>query len=293
MKLLFLAVLILLPQFSPAQEKTDASLFMKRGKHEDLNAVESKNGNMFRKVGHHGPAIENEWFAVRLYFNKTTAVDLYSKSKAGLELAGKRWYPSKKDQKKGWGADYYKVGKSCGLGGIKLWDGNRVIPLNPVTSRSVKVWKEGGNAYMEMLSAGIPCNGVKVDILVRLTAFADSRLVKVEAQSATGTAVRFVTGINYHKGIEVVSHSDYIATWGIHPEDVAAEKIAVGAALLYNENDFSGRIDDGRQVLLISRPGEKLVTWITSCNEKEPEMNSLEKLTGYIGKNWKFAGNIR
>jgi len=285
MRIFCLFILLVFSHVAAAQEKTDVSLFLKRNKHINLNAVESKSGNMFRKVGHHGPAIENEWFALRLYFNKTTAVDLYSKSKAGLELADKQWYPSKDDQKKGWGADYYKVGKSCGLGGIKLWDGHKTIPLNPVTARSVIVGKEGANAFMEMLSAGIPYKGEKVNILVRMTAFAESRNVKIEAFSQTGKEVQFVTGINYHKGIEVVSHPNYIATWGIHPEDVAAEKIAVGAALIFHENDFSGRIDDGRQILLIARPSKKLVTWVTSCNEKEPEMNCFAKLIEYIGKN--------
>ncbi len=285
MRIFYLVVLIVCTQVAAAQEKTDVSLFMKRDRHRILNVIESKSGNMFKKVGHHGPAIENEWFALRIYFNKTTAVDVYSKSKAGLELAKKQWYPSKKDQKNGWGADYYKVGKSCGLGGIKLWDGNKIIPLNPVTARTVRVGKEGTNAFMEMVSAGIPYKGEKVNILVRMTAYAETRKVKIEAFSQTGKEVQFVTGINYHKRTEVVSNTNYIATWGIHPEDVAAEKIAVGAVLIYHENDFSGRIDDGRQILLIARPSEKLVTWITSCNEKEPEMNSFAKLIEYIGKN--------
>lgn len=285
MKIACLLVLTISSHFAAAQVKTDVSLFLKKNRQQDLPEVESRAGNMFRKVGHHGPAIENEWFALRLYFNKTTAVDVYSKSRPGLELAAKKWYPSKKEQREGWGADYYKVGKSVGLGGVKLWDGNRVIDLNPVSARTVRVGKEGGSAFMEMLSKDVPYKGEKVNILVRITAVPKTRKMKIEAHSETGREVQFVTGINYHKGVEVATGKNYIATWGIHPEDVAAQKVAVGAALIFREEDFSARIDDGRQILLIARPSKELVTWVTSCNEKEPEMNSFAELIGFIGQN--------
>ena len=70
---------------------------------------------------------------------------------------------------------------------------------------------------------------------------------------------------------------NYIATWGIHPEDVAAEIVEVGAAIIYHDGDFSDKIDDGQQYLLISKPAGKLETWIISANEKEPEVNTFEK----------------
>ena len=285
MKIACLLVLTISSQFAAAQVNTDVSLFLKKNKQQDLREIESRSGNMFRKAGHHGPAIENEWFALRIYFNKTSAVDVYSKSKPGLELAAKKWYPSKKDQKAGWGADYYKVGKSAGLGGVKLWDGSRVIDLNPVSVRTARVGKEGGGTFMEMISKGVPYKGEKVNILVRITAVPKTRKMKIEAHSETGKEVQFVTGINYHKGVEVDAGKNYIATWGIHPEDVAAEKIAVGAALIFREEEFSGQVDDGRQILLIAKPSRTMVTWVTSCNEKEPEMNSFAKLIGFISQN--------
>lgn len=41
------------------------------------------------------------------------------------------------------GADYYKVGPTVGLGGIRLWDGENVLPLDPVSKRTARVVKEG------------------------------------------------------------------------------------------------------------------------------------------------------
>ena len=84
------------------QASTAVSMYMKKDKETQLEYIESKSGNLFSKLGHHGPAIENQWYALRLYFSKKTAIDVYSKAKPGLELAEKKWYPSKKEQLEGW-----------------------------------------------------------------------------------------------------------------------------------------------------------------------------------------------
>lgn len=284
MKKLFLLLFIILVIRSFAQDGTDVSLYLKKDKNTSQSEIESKSGNMFHKVGHHGPAAENQWFALRIYFNKTGAIDVYSKAKPGLELREKKWYPSKKDQLNGWGADYYKVGKTVGLGGIQLWDGEKAIPLNPVSLRTAKVSKNERSSTMEMLSKGIPCNEKTIDILVRVTVYSDKREAKVEAFSQTEVPVQFVTGINFHKETEVKKGKNYIATWGIHPEDVAAEKVKVGAALIFNPDDFASQTDDGKQILLISKPTAKLETWISSANARESEINTFNEFIKMVNK---------
>jgi len=260
-----------------AQKKTDVSLYLKKDKSKYLTEIESESGNLFTKLGHHGPAVENQWLGFRIYFDKKTAIDIYSKAKPGLEIRDKKWYPSKKEQRAGYGADYYKVGKSLGLGGVKLWDGENIIPLHPVSKRSAKVVSEGDVSFMEMLSEGVAYKGKKVDIKVRVTVYADKREAKVEAFSETREAVQFVTGINYFKDLKVVKEENFIATWGIHPEDVAAEKVKVAAAILFDKNDFEKQVDDGDQHLLISKPTKYMETRITSANAREPEINTFEK----------------
>jgi len=277
MRSILITILIITSLQGFAQNKTDNSLFLKKDKNNYLTEVESKSGNMFRKVGHHGPAIENQWLGFRIYFDKKTAIDIYSKEKPGLEIREKKWYPSKKEQLEGWGADYYKVGKSVGLGGIKLWDGEKIVPLHPVSKRSAKVKTEGDISIMEMLSEGVNYKGGKVDILIRVTVFSDKREAKIEAFSVNEDVVQFATGINYFKNLEVVKKDSYIATWGIHPEDVAAEKVKVAAAILFNKNDFEKQLDDGDQHLLISKPTKNIETWITSANAREAEINTFER----------------
>lgn len=239
---------------------------------------------MFNLLGHHGPAIENEWLGLRFYFDGKAAIDIYSKTKPGLELHQARWYPTTEQQKKGWGADYYKVGTTVGLGGIRLWDGKKVVPLLPVSKRSARVVKEGTVSFMEMFSENIPYKNSSVDILVRVTVFTGLRNAKVEAFALTDSAVQFVTGINYHKGQRVLIDKEFILTWGFHPEDVAAEKVELGAAIIFNSNDFVENMDDGEQHLLVSKPTRYLSYWITSANAKESDLNSCEKFIEYLIK---------
>jgi len=259
------------------ENKTDISLFMRADSTTYLSEISSESGDLFQTIGHHGPAVENEWVGLRFYFDKKAAIDVYNKTKPGLELKKGRWYPTVEQQKNGWGADYYKAGQTVGLGGVRLWDGEKVVFLNPVTNRTARVVKEDTSSYMELLSEGVPYKNRTVDILVRVTVYSGIREAKVEAFALTDELVQFVTGINYHNGMEVRNHDGLIATWGVHPEDVAAELINIGAAIAYDPSDYIDKQDDGKQILLISKPGKQLTTWISSVSERDEELNTLEK----------------
>jgi hypothetical protein len=281
MKLSFIAAL-LFGFVGLAQNNTDTSLYMKSEKITYLTDIGSESGDLYSTIGHHGPAVENEWMALRIYFSEKAAIDVYSKAKPGLELKKAQWYPTAAQQKEGWGADYYKVANTVGLGGVRLWDGEKIVPLNPVTNRLARVGKTDTTSWMEMISKGVPYKGKKVDILVRVTVFSGKREAKVEAVCLTGEKVQFATGVNYFKDFETKKGTNYIAVWGKHPEDVAAEVIGIGAAIIYNPKDFVKNTDDGTQYLLISKPTKNLETKIISSSAREEELNTLDKLEAYI-----------
>lgn len=276
MRNLLLVIIAFMASTLFAQNKTDISLYKKEKPNEQLAEVHSESGDMFKTLGHHGPAIENEFMALRVYFDFKAAIDVYSKTKPGLELASFKWYPTPEQQKEGWGADYYKVGKTVGLGGVRLWDGEKVVFLDPVSERTARVVKEENSSYLEMLSKDVPYKNRKVDILVRVTVYSGIRKAKVEAIALSDDDVQFVTGINYHEGMKKHWADNYLLTWGEHPEDVAAEKVALGAAISFNPDNFTDIKDDGKQKLLISKPTKKIETWISSANSKEPEVNSFK-----------------
>ncbi|HYQ55783.1 MAG TPA: DUF4861 family protein [Draconibacterium sp.] len=281
MKIVLSLLLAVITFTSIAQNKTEVSMFMRNDSATYLNYVESNSGDLFNFIGHHGPAIENEWLGLRIYFDQKAAIDVYSKTKPGLELLKALWYPTPQQQKNGWGADYYKAGTTVGLGGIRLWDGEKVVPLNPVSKRSARVAKEGMVSYMEMLSEDVPYKNTTVDVLVRVTVYSGLRNAKVEAWALTDDDVQFVTGINYHQGQQVVVEEERIFTWGLHPEDVAAEKVELGGALLFDADDFEKKMDDGEQHILIAKPGKSVECWISSANAREPEINTLQKFMDF------------
>ncbi len=284
MKSIFLTLTILSISIlsSFAQNNTDVSLFM-RSDSVHTNEIQESSGDLYRTIGHHGPAIENEWMALRLYFNnKAAAIDVYNKQKPGLELKSVEWYPSIEQQINGFGADYYKAGSTVGLGGVRLWDGEKVVMLAPVTNRIVRVRKEGSISQMEMLSEDVPYKNTKVDILVRVTAYTGIREMKVEAFALTDNDVQFVTGVNYHKGQKIDKTDNYVISWGYHPEDVAAEKIKVGAAIIVNPDNYVDKLDDGKQQLFITKPGKYTSHWVTSTIEKDKELGTLKAFRKYV-----------
>lgn len=265
-----------------AQEnKTDISLQWKDGK-EQVTEIQSETGDLYRKLKHHGPAVENEWVGYRLYFDKKVSVDIYNKEHARLELAEGGWYPSVDMQKEGWGADQYKVGPTMGCGGVRLWDGEKEVLLDPVSMRTARVRKEGNISYMEMLSEGVEYKGEKIDILVRLTVYSGMREAKVEAFAFSTKPVQFLTGLNYWPTTETKQGDDYVCAWGVHPEDVAAFQVNIGSAVIYNPDDYAKIEKTDNVFRMISKPTKYLETWVTSACEREDGFKNAKDFFKYV-----------
>jgi hypothetical protein len=279
--LLFISLALVFNCILIAQNRTDISLAWKDSTKQET-VIESKTGNLYNQLKHHGPAIENEWIGLRMYFDYKCAIDVYNKTRPGLELKAAGWYPTPEQQREGWGADQYKVGNTVGCGGVRLWDDGKVVYLNPVSKRTARVCKEANISYMEMLSEDIPYRGDSIDVLVRVTVFSGIRAAKVEAFALCDKPVNFLTGINYHPGTQTRQGDNYICTWGIHPEDVAAFQLAIGAGIIYDPGDFENVNKSENEYQLISKPEKYLKTWISSASEKDPSLNSMEKFVMYL-----------
>lgn len=262
--------------------QTETSLFF-RSDSVQVSEIVSDSPDQYKKVGHHGPAVENPWYALRIYFNDSGAIDLYSKSGKQMELRKYLWYPTREQQEnEGAGCDEYRVGKTVGLGGIALWDKDHEVKL-AAERRTARVGKFRGGAFAEMISYGVPYAGRKVDISVRIEMSDKSRKAKIIASVVSGGRVQFVTGLNYHAGEYVQAGWGAIGTWGIHPADVSENPIEVGAGLEYDPDDYVGipeSLDD--MVRLVSKPCRKLVTTVVAASVKEDGLNTPEKFFDYL-----------
>ena len=262
--------------------QTETSLFF-RSDSVQVSEIVSDGPDQYKNVGHHGPAVENPWYALRIYFNDSGAIDLYSKSGRQMELRKYLWYPTREQQEnEGAGCDEYRVGKTVGLGGIALWDNGREVKLK-AERRTARVGKFRGGAFAEMISYGVPYAGRKVDISVRIEMKDDSRKAKIVAKVLSGGRVQFVTGLNYHPGESVRTARGVIGAWGIHPADVSEYPIEVGAGMKYDPFDYIGdpeTLDD--MVRLISKPRRRLVTKVVAASVKEDGLNTPEKFFDYL-----------
>lgn len=265
-----------------AEAQTARSLFM-RADSLEVPEIVSPEPVIYNKVGHHGPAVENYASAFRLYFNDSGAIDVYSKSGRQMELMKYLWYPTEKQQaEEGAGCDEYMVGKTVGLGGIALWDGEKEVKLE-AESRTGRVGATRRGSFAEIIAYGVPYNGDKVDISMRIDVRDGSRVAKVTARVLNGRKVRFLTGVNYHPGHELgMERRGRLWTWGTHPADVSQDPIPLGAAIFFRPARFSAPEKTDDMLRIISKPCRRIRTRIVAASTKEDELGTLEKFRDFV-----------
>lgn len=276
----FIAISLIAPALAHAQ--TASSLFL-RSDSLQVKEIVSDQADMYKKVGHHGPAVENSHMALRIYFNDSGAIDLYSKSGRGMELLKYKWYPSEIDQtENGAGCDEYMVGKTVGFGGIALWDGESEVKLVATRGRTARVGDTSKGSYAELIAYGVPYKGDTVDISIRIDVLAKKREAKVTARELSGKKVQFLTGVNFHEGEKVSMGSGWASVWGIHPANVSTDPKPVGAAILFNAKKFESVEKTENMVRLVSYPASSVSTELVAASTKEAELNSVKRFEAYV-----------
>lgn len=267
-----------------AGAQTAKSLFW-RADSLQVSEIVSETGNQYNKVGHHGPAVENSHMALRVYFNDTGAIDVYSKSGRGMELMKYLWYPSKEQQDTlSLGADGYIAGKTVGLGGVALWDGEHEVKLEATKGRTARVGDTKKGSYAEVIAYGVAYMGEYVDISIRVDVEAKTRVATVTATELSGRKVQFLTGINFHEGQKVTYGEEYISVWGPHPVKKTETPFPIGAGMFFSKKTFPVREKTENMVRIISKPVSKVSTKVVSASVKEAELNSAKRFESYMIK---------
>lgn len=273
-------ILLLIPDSISAQ--TAKSLFW-RSDSLQVAEIVSETGDQYRKVGHHGPAVENSHMALRIYFNDSGAIDLYSKSGRGMELESYLWYPSaelRDNADAGW--DAYIVGKTVGFGGIALWDGEKEVKLTATKGRTARVGDSKRGSFAEVIAYGVEYCGDFVDISIRIDVSAKDRDAVLTATELSGKKVQFLTGVNYHSGQKVTYGEGYISVWGAHPAKELS--MPVGAGIKFSAKDFPVVEKTQDMVRIISKPEDQVKTTLVGASVKEAELNSAKRFETYMTK---------
>lgn len=281
MKKIFLLALSCLSYiFTDAQ--TAHSLFWNRDSLQVAEVI-SEIGNQYNQVSHHGPAVENSHMALRIYFNDSGAIDVYSKPGTGMELHKYLWYPSKEDQlKDGCGNDHYIVGKTIGLGGIALWDGSKEVKLVATKGRTARAGSTKNGSYAEMIAYGVEYMSDLVDISIRIDVNERSREAVVSARELSGKKVQFLTGVNFHEGQTTFAGKGYVGVWGPHKGDKAPVPVPLGAGLRFRPSDFSPVQKTENLMRIISKPSSKISTRIIASSVKEKGLNTEQLFREYF-----------
>lgn len=262
--------------------QTAKSLFW-RSDSLQVSEIVSETGDQYRKVGHHGPAVENSHLALRIYFNDSGAIDLYSKSGRGMELERYFWYPSAEARESyGAGCDAYIVGKTVGFGGVALWDGENEVKLVATKGRTARVGNTKKGSFTEVIAYGVEYCGGLVDICIRIDVSDKNRVAVLTAYELSGSKVQFLTGVNHHQGQKVAYGEGYISVWGTHPANELS--MPIGAGLKFSAKDFPAVEQTEDMVRIVSRPSDRIKTTLVGASAMEAELNNAKRFEAYMAK---------
>ncbi len=138
----------------------------------------------YHQLHHHGVAVESEWMAYRIYFDKKQTIDPYCKRKPQLELAQSHWYPNDSLLALGYGDDILRVSGTVGVGSVKYWNGTKMVHIDPVAERSQRIVSQTKNsATIEVAVKGwqVPLNNSQLNDFSQLSIL-NSQLLDLSVQ---------------------------------------------------------------------------------------------------------------
>lgn len=213
-------------------------------KNEDKSLAErdtlcSFKDDMYRKLHHHGPAIESELAAYRVYFDKKHTIDTYGKKRPQLELRRSMWYPTDEQLAAGFGHDNLRVFGSIGVGVLKGWSPTEgMLHIADFERREARVLAKGPvRAIMEMRVEGWNYGGRKIAMTSRYILYAGHSDVQVENRlEGDFEGLLFTTGVMKMRDTRVLRGGRAVAQIGCdHPENDYAkwpvETVALAVAL--------------------------------------------------------------
>lgn len=279
-----LALLLCAGAGMDACAQTATSLFM-RSDSLQVEEIASPAPVLFGSVGHNGPAVENRFFALRLYFNDSGAIDLYSKSGEALELEKYDWYPTREQTLcEGAGIDAYDVGRTLGFGGIALWDDGRLVRLKATEGRTARVGRTRDGSFAELTAYGVEFRGVKYDVCMRVEMKDRGRDAFLTVSELSGRELPFVCGLMCHDADTVDIGRRYISVWSSWSANDGSDDISVGTGIKFRPAQIERFERRDGMLLLVCRPDSEADFRLCAGSSKEDELGSYAKFVSYMKK---------
>lgn len=205
----------------------------------------------------HGPMIENDSYALRIYAQPWPRIDLYGKSGLkGLELPETCFYTTPQQLAQGYGADALFVGPSIGVGSLLPWDGKQSQPFNPVDRRGQRVvFSTADSSAVEVYVKGFQFQGQSIDLVQRLTMRQGDDWTQVDVWIASNNPDRlnFCTGIQrLQQDLGHRTRGGKAETWGSN-EPEKDFKVDVHLAFEIDKRYVERQLDAENSTLYIVR----------------------------------------
>lgn len=244
----------------------------KKGKHAPVQSVTIPGTtNIYNQMHHHGPALESELVAYRLYFDKKQTVDIYGKFRKGFEIKESQFYPTDEQLARGFGDDVLRVSGSCGVGALKGWDGQKATHIEPVATRTERIVAYGPvRTIAEIEDNEWAYQGSELNMTTRYTLYGGHRdlFIEVFFDEPLKDEV-FCTGVQDIRGsVSSSDHRGLIACWGTDwpvNDTVKYAKETVGLATYIPQRYVREEVKDKPNYLYtIGAKGEKKMHYYTT-----------------------------
>lgn len=244
----------------------------KKGKHAPVQSVTIPGTtNIYNQMHHHGPALESELVAYRLYFDKKQTVDIYGKFRKGFEIKESQFYPTDEQLARGFGDDVLRVSGSCGVGALKGWDGKKATHIEPVATRTERIVAYGPvRTIAEIEDNEWAYQGAELNMTTRYTLYGGHRdlFIEVFFDEPLKDEV-FCTGVQDIRGsVSSSDHRGLIACWGTDwpvNDTVKYAKETVGLATYIPQHYVREEVKDKPNYLYtLGARGEKKMHYYTT-----------------------------
>ena len=244
----------------------------RKGNHQPVQSLTVPGtSNVYSMVRPHGPALESELVAYRLYFNEKQTPDIYGKFNKGLELKESHFYPTDEQLARGFGDDVLRVFDSCGPGALKGWNGKAATHITPVSTRTERILSYGPiRVIAEVGVTDWDYQGKELNMLTRYTLYAGHRDLYIEALfDEPLTTEVFCSGVQDLVGsVSTSDHKGLVGSWGTDwpvNDTVKYAKETVGLGTCIPQRYVKSEEKDKASFLYtISAPGANYFNYYTT-----------------------------
>ncbi|PXY01685.1 hypothetical protein DF185_09460 [Marinifilum breve] len=272
------------------KKRTHAQLGLKNGKKPFIirDSIFSENGDLYKESMHHGPALESEIMAYRMYFDNRSSIDIYGKIHQRLELDTTKWYSNDEFIANDYGGDILFVSKTIGIGSLRTWNGKNAEVVKANKGRYAIVRASGPvRSVIDMCALGV--NGSE-ELLSRMMIYAGHREMIYRAYLPKEMSAEFCTGVRKMDGADVRINKEagYISLWGTDYPRINHEKypkVTVGLGVVVPEQWQSKQfMDDELNHLIGVQPKDLFMEYYVTAawNQERNGIRTADEMEEYM-----------